>query len=402
MPFLIGITIITSTLLTAPHYGLPEGTLEIEPAAEPIRAAVLDWTKSLKSFSGSYEVRTYNSAAARNSETNGCTIEYRFEGDDYYVGISQEINVRNDKYPVQVFTYIDGVLSSTLYHKNVPSETYVSPSPRETRDLPNPWTLNNIIPPPVFFGHDLYYLFLSNLLREISLEEFLSSGYSCVVSTGEQHVMKHFGKDYSIEFTVDHVGLVQRMRGYVDETLPCTEDTRQRLLDEYDYDVNLLERPVFETRYADYFFAGGMWFPSTVSTDHYRRSKEAETLDKDLGALRDQSNWTRDDPVFIDALAELRVKIATMKLYSISTTAISFKKEGLQINVPFAKSDFVAEVPPGAMIFDKDGSLLYRNTYWFLTPQAKRVLVPAILVVLFLCICGFIFVLYRRRNHRLG
>lgn len=401
MSLLVGITIITSTLLTAPRYGLPDGTLEIEPAAEPIRAAVLDWTRSLKSFSGTYEVRTYRSDDPSNSETKGCTIEYRFEGDDYYVGISEEINVHNDRYPVQVFTYIDGTLSNTAYHKNVPSETVVVPSPRKTRDLPIPWTLDRIIPPPVFFGHDLYYLFVGDLLREISLEKFLSSGYSCVVSSGDQHVMKHFGKDYSIEFTVDRAGLVQRMRAYVDETLPCTEKTRQRLLKEYDYDVNLLERPLFETRYADYFFSGEMWFPLTVSADHYRRSKEAETMDKEIGALRDQLNWTREDPVFIDAVTELRVKIATMKLYSISTTAISFKKEGLQVNVPLCKSSFVAEVPHGAMIFDKDGSLLYRNTYWFLTPQATRIWAPAIGVVLFLGICGFVFILYRRRNRRL-
>ena len=69
MSLLVGIAIVTSTLLTASHYGIPEGTLEIEPAAEPIRAAVLDWTKSLKSFSGTYKVRTYNSTAPKNSKT---------------------------------------------------------------------------------------------------------------------------------------------------------------------------------------------------------------------------------------------------------------------------------------------------------------------------------------------
>ena len=318
------------------------------------------------------------------------------------MGISEELNAHDDRYPTQVFTYADGNLSNTAYHKNLPSETVVSPSPRETRDLPIPWTLDKIIPPPVFFGHDLYYLFVGDLLRGISLEKFMSTGYSCVVSSGDEHVMKHFGKDYSIEFTVDRAGLVQRMGAYVDETLPCTENTRQRLLKAYDYDVNSLERPIFEVRYKDCFFSGGVWFPLTVSADYYRHSEEVETIGKDLIALRQKPNWTKEDPVFIDALAELRVKIATMKLYSISTTAISFKKEGLQINVPLSKSDFVAEVPPGAMIFDKDGSLLYRQTYWFFTPQAKRVLVPAILVVLFLCICAFIFVLYRRRNRRLG
>jgi len=319
------------------------------------------------------------------------------------VKISEEIIAKTDRYPIQVYTYVDGILSETLYHKDVPSESFLSGKTMKTPDLPQPWPLYRIIPPPLFFGDDLYYLFISDLLRGISLEEFLSSGYSCVISTGEQHVMKHFGKDYSIEFTVDRAGLVQRMRAYVNEaSRPFAENTRQRLLNEYGYEVNLVERPIFEIEYLDYFFTGGVWFPLIVSLDRYGFSKEAQTMDKDLYLLKKQSNWTGNDPAYRDAVAELRVKIATMKLYSISTTAISFKKEGLQVNVPLSKSNFVAELPYGAKIYDKEGSLLYRNTYWFLTPQAKRVLVPAILVVLFLCICGFIFVLHRRRNHRLG
>jgi len=401
MPLVVSVVILSSTFLAAPRYGMPEGALEIEPAAEPIRAAVLDWTRSLKSFSGSYVVREYDLDHSKTPR-DGWTIEYRFEGDDSYVKISEEIILLTKRYPVRIYTYVDGILTETLYHKDVTSESFTSRTEMGTFKIPGIRPLYKILPPPFLFGHDLYYLFIGNLLRGISLEKFLSTGYSCVVNSGEQHVMKHFGKDYSIEFTVDRAGRVQRMRAYVNEAWrPIPENTRQRLLDKYDYDINLGERPLFEIQYAEYFFTEGVWFPLIVSLDRYGFNEEANSMGKELSLLKEQSNWTKDDPAYIDAVAEIRAKIATMKLYSISTTTISFKKDNLQVNVPLSKSSFVAELPHGAKIFDEEGYLLYRNTYWFLTPQAKRVWISAILAVLFLGICGFIFILYRRRNRKI-
>ena len=175
------ITVIVSMLnlvSSAPGYWMPEDTLTIEPEAVVFRNVLLEWSAGLKSFSGSYEVyRSYYTPPKPNEvRIERLNIEYRFQDDCFLTDITTDLSQR--KQISDVYAYVDGAMSLLVRDQDNPTESSFRKLQTNSGQIPLPYSEKLIFPPPVLFGHNLFFLGFPDNLRTI--EDFLSVGYSCV------------------------------------------------------------------------------------------------------------------------------------------------------------------------------------------------------------------------------
>ena len=334
-------------------------TLEVDPEAQEKRDAVLAWSESLHSFSGSYS-RTYVNYDPRDPDLGVAKrddIIYRFEGNKKYMDFYSGLLGYHDR-----CSYVDDKFVQLLIMDTPPPADITSKHFVKYLDgvwKPN-WPEEMICPPTMVFQQDMMHL-------DMSLTAFFSEGHTLLLDRDGKELLIHRrlgGGRIEVEFDAFN---------RVSYLLWANDWKKEDIAPYYGGDPLDLYYPMAAWRYAAYEDINGVSFPLRCE-DIYYTGGEA------LSAIMQRRNAGLIEPY------EAEVEIATTVSFTEQGVAtIEYDRDSLIVNKPLDASMFQFDIPWDALELDANGVTIASSppSWW-----SSHMTVLVLACVLLLAIAG--------------
>ncbi|NLV45769.1 MAG: hypothetical protein GXY07_14870 [Candidatus Hydrogenedentes bacterium] len=373
-----------------PGFGVSEDTLYVSSDAAVWRNALLDWSRSLKSFQGTYTVNnTYTDPLEPGTtRPEWFKVHYRRRDDAFYVSVEsdiakneQDIYVERNNYLTYLTVNLDDPYESVYSQQTLnPGEIHAYAYPREAISVPQ-----------FLFGQD----FRSYVVEE-SVEGFLAAGCSCMIIRDDQPVFAHFRGGRFIECQFDKGDRPVRLS--FGTGCDCPADLRQFYVKEYGFDAGTIGVPWVDIFYYDYKIIGDIFFPLHITRYVYKRNQDAIIWTQQL---KDRLKEIGEPPGSAEVREErckVLAEISRLKMYEANRISdIRYIEETLSINVPLDDTCFDIALPDGTKVFDKEGRFSYQKGVTMPPLVKKLLLVGAITAATVFCLVVIGFMLYRRK-----
>lgn len=315
-----------------------DDTLTVEPDAQQKREAVLQWSDSLKSFSGQY-TRTYvnlDSSAPDKDVPHVFDIVYRFQGDSQYMDFySHETGNREQ------CAYFNGNFTILYIPKTPPPATITSKHFVKSvqRAWSPPWPPAMIFSPSAVFQQKI-------LEKDISLRAYLTVGHSLLYKRDGKKVLIHRHPSWGrVEIALDDSGRVKQ--------IVFANDWKEEDIAPY-YPGSPLELydPFYSYSYNNYEHINGVWFPLICVNSQYYG-----------GELQDALMAKRNRGEISPIEAEVQIALGAAFIETNYTT-IAYDKASLRINETLSDDEFRIDVPKDALPLDADGFVIHPEERW--------------------------------------
>ena len=344
-------------------------TLQVDPEAREKREAVLSWSESLRSFSGSYS-RTFVNYDPRDPDLHvpkRDDITYRYEGDKKYMDFYSGVLRYHDR-----CSYVDGRFVQLLVMDAPPPADITSKHFVKYLDgvwKPN-WPEVMICPPTIVFQQ-------YNVDVGRSLTDYFSEGHTLLRSRAGKELLIHRSLGGSrIEIEVDNVNRIRTLLWAVDWK-------KDDIAAYYDGDPLDLHYPIVAWHYENYEQINGVWFPLRCEHIHYSGGDA-------LNAIMRRRNAGELSPY------EAEVIIATtVHFFEQGVATIEYDRDSLIVNQPLDDRMFHIAIPRDALELDASGVVISRlHPSWWSRHFSVIVLSAVVLLV---CMGGFIAYWLRMR-----
>ncbi len=319
-----------------------EATVFESPEAFAFHDALLAWSHSLKSFSGTYTINQYwYGIPGRDPNMPKETqITYRFEGGNRYMEYCAMLKNPKEKDLVKVCFHValyGGVITTREdFDKTKQRDPYSVADVGGKVAWPIPE--GAYLSPDMIFQGDCWP----------SLEQFLSKGESSVSLRNGQWVLTHrfpYDSPERLDVWFDEQKRPKTFKyGY------CVDVSKEELKSLYPgdpFDLFHLENSLELDNYVE---INGTWFPTWVRKTwwEYENGKVSPELREAFGTGK-------------ISLPEYQVKriLVLGKLYVDSYQDCYINPQQVNINTPLSKADFEIEIPPGTLVSRDGDSRVY-------------------------------------------
>jgi hypothetical protein len=364
-PFALLLCLVNAGLITA---AWAEPVLVVDPDAREKRDAILAWSESLHSFSGSY-TRTFinhDPSLPNLGVPDRSDITYRFEGDKKCMDFYSYLLKNHDR-----CSYVEGHFVQLLVMDEAPKATVTSNYfvKRLEGEWKPSWPEEMILPPKTAFLQD-------DIGLNMSLTEFFAAGHTLLDHRDGKEVLVHRDlQGARVEIEMDEFNHVSRI-------LLTTDWQKEDIAPYYTGDALDLHCPEHAWRYKDYEDINGVSFPMLWEWIFY-------TGGAARSAIMKRRNAGEIDPY----AAEMEIA-TTVKFVEQCVTTIQYDRASLIINEPLDADMFHVDVPWNALELDNKGVVIADESPTYLKSGPWKL--PALLMfLLVLLIAGG--VLYGRR-----
>ncbi len=338
-------SLLCAAILT-PALGGP--ALKVEPEASDKREAVLEWSESLRTFSGDYR-RTFINYDSRDPDVGVpkiMEITYRFDGDRKYLDAYSHDLKNHDR-----CAFLNGQFTQVLAMDTPPEATITSKHFVKHLDgewAPT-WPVEMISPPTMAFQQERV------VAADTSLEDFFAQGHTLIVNRDGKNLLVHRNPDFGrIEIVLDPLDRIV-------ELTYLSDWKKEELAPFYDGSPLDLHYPSIGWRYHDYENINGVWFPLHVEQIYY-------TGGPLLSEIMARRNAGELDPY----AAEVEIA-TTVSFMEQGVSTIDYVRDSLRLNEALDDDLFHVEVQGDALELDTAGVVIvdeipgsWWSRYWLL------------------------------------
>lgn len=349
------------------------------PEAFTLQDVLLEWSDSLKSFSGTYTMNQYwFGFPGRDPNTpNETGICYRFEGKNRYMDYSDTLKNPKKEEPVKIHFHIslyDGVISRREdFGKTKKKDKYSIANVGRDNEWPIPEGAY-LTPDRIFQGE-----------RSPSLKDYLSKGESGALFRNGQWVLTHRFPDTSPE-RLD-VWFDEKKRPKTFNFGYCVDAPPEEIKRMHSGDLFELFDLSTSIELDKFVEINGVWFPTWARKTwwQYENSK----VPPDIEDAFQTKKISR-------AEYQLKRTLALGKRYWDTYQDCVFDPQRISINTPLSKADFAIDIPVGTLVHSKGDNRLFP----YLGPWYVRIFNRWTgLAALFLVGCGLTILVIRSRKH---